>query len=310
MDDLKAVEQWRDRTPALTDAARAGARDRLHRAMAREAGPVPREPALSRRLVLRGSLAGGAAAALAAVTVVVASGGSGIRNRTEPTAAQVLLAAATATRAEDGKLPVPRDDQLFYTRTRAVRTPVGGGKTQTWTNESWLSVDGSRPSRRVEYGKVHNDPPLGDHEVQSLPTTYTALERLPTDPRKLLAMFRFGGETGNSDIMAFTHLGLLMRGPRVMPPGLQAAAFEALAALPETTLDHDVLIDGRTGLGVSYPTVSFTLVFAPGTYGYLGLRLEGTHAKKTDGEWQSVDPYYETQSLRRIAVVDRIGQRA
>lgn len=71
-----------------------------------------------------------------------------------------------------------------------------------------------------------------------------------------------------------------MRGPRVMPPGLQAAAFEALALLPGIVLDDDeVDALGRHGIGVSYPGMSFGPVFERSTYAYLGMRMEGVRGR-------------------------------
>lgn len=40
-------------------------------------------------------------------------------------------------------------------------------------------MDGSKPSRRQEYGKIHNGPPLGEHEVMWPPTEYAELAKWP-----------------------------------------------------------------------------------------------------------------------------------
>jgi hypothetical protein len=225
-------------------------------------------------------------------------------------AAQVLQKAANRSRADGTRLPIPRDDQYFSTRTYVSRTPVRGGKTRTRTDESWLSVDGSKPSRHVEHGKVHDDPPLGKHEVRWPPTAYAELKNMPADPDKLLHQLRLGQKSSpENDRAAFFEACMLMQGPRVMPPGLQAAAFEALARIPRVRLDqHEVDVLGRHGIGVSYPDAAFTFVFDPTTYDYLGLRTKGSSPKRVHGRWQQAGWYYETRSLEKVGVVDGIGR--
>lgn len=85
-------------------------------------------------------------------------------------------------------------------------------------------------------------------------------------------------------MMTFTQICMLMTGQRIMPPGLRAAAFEALAKIPRVRLDHDeVDVLGRHGIGVSYPEVAFTFVFDSRTYDCLGLRTKGSGAQR--GSW-------------------------
>jgi hypothetical protein len=174
-----------------------------------------------------------------------------------------------------------------------------------------MSVDGSRPSLREEYGRVYHDPPLGKHEMRWPPTTYSGLEKLPTDPDKLLAVFRGDLPSGRGDdLRVFFEVCMLMMGPRVMPPGLQAAAFEALSKLPRIRLDRDAVdADGRRAVAVSYPKASFSFLFDRRTYAYAGLRTKGSVPKKVHGEWTQTDWYYEARTLRELQVVDRIGQR-
>ncbi|MFG2481066.1 CU044_5270 family protein [Streptomyces fagopyri] len=310
MDDLTRVREWEADVPPLTDEARSAARVRLQSAISRE-NHATRSVAPSRRLVFRMA----AAAAVAAVggTVVVAStnrDGNAVP-RTSLTAAQVLNKAADRSRSDSARLPIPRNDQYFYTRTYSTQTPLKGGRAKTWTDESWLSVDGSRPSRRQEHGKVHHDPPLGKHEVAWPPTTYAKLQTMPTDPDKLLNLFRVGRKRSPmTDTMAFDQACLLMMGPRVMPPGLQAGALEALAKIPGVKLDHDQVDGiGRPGIAVSYPNSTFTFVFDRKTYAYLGLRTKGIGLERVNGKWQNTDRYFEMRSLERMAVVDHIGQR-
>ncbi|MEU2840099.1 CU044_5270 family protein [Streptomyces sp. NPDC007076] len=327
MDDLTSVKELEADTPPLTAEARAAARTRLMTAIGRESRRGV-ALALPRRTVFRVAVAATVAAAVAGTVLVVSADGGDLRSSrmTTLSAAQVLHKAADRTRSTGAGLPIPRNDQYFYTKTYITRTPVKGGKTRTWTDESWLSVDGSRPSRRQEHGKIHNDPPLGEHELQWPPNEYAKLQKWPTDPDELLGWLghgrvevvepsgakggKAGGPAPDPDRMVFMEACLLMQGPRVMPPGLQAAAFEALAKLPRIKVDEDeVDALGRHGVGVSYPHLTFTFVFDRETYDYLGIRLKGSNAKRVDGEWRQVDRYFEMRSSQEVGVVDRIGQR-
>ncbi|MGI5377374.1 CU044_5270 family protein [Streptomyces sp. CA-251387] len=317
MDELTMVREWDGGTASDGPSvqARADARARLRTAIDEESrSAASRGRALSRRVMFRASLAGLGAAAVG-VAVVVARGDEddGTPRLSTVSATEVLRRAAERSRSQGSDLPVPRNDQYFYTKTYIRRTPVKGGKTRTWTDESWMSVDGSKPSLREEYGKIHHDPPLGEHEVRWPPTVYSKLKAMPTDPDKLLAQFRFGGEkTPEADRNAFFEGCMLMMGPRVMPPGLQAAAFEALSKLPRIRLDYDdVDVVGRSAVGVSYPGVDWTFLFDGRTYDYLGLRTKGSVPKKVGkDEWVQTGWYWETRTLQDLQVVDRIGQHA
>ncbi|GGX37289.1 CU044_5270 family protein [Streptomyces chryseus] len=309
MDDLTRVRQMETGTPPLTHEARSAARVRLRSAISAEKRPR-RCAALSRRLVLRVAVAA-TVAAVAGTAVVTTRGGEDASRMTTLSAAQVLHRAADRSRSDSAGLPVPRDDQYFYTRTFITQKPLEGGRTKTWTDESWLSVDGSKPSKRQQHGKIHNDPPRSKHERLWPPTVYSDLKKLPTDPEKLLDLFRHGFKsTPENDASAFLQACQLMKGPQVMPPGLQAAAFEALAKIPGVRLDHNqVDVLGRPGIAISHPKAAFTFVFDRETYDYLGLRTKGSGLKRVKGGWEQDGWYYETRSLEDLGVVDRIGQR-
>ncbi|MFI7410966.1 CU044_5270 family protein [Streptomyces sp. NPDC049627] len=317
MDELTTVREWGTATApdGPSDQARAAARARLRTAIDEESrSAASRGRVLSRRVVFRASLAGLSAAAVG-VAVVVARGDEDddTPRLSTVSATEVLRRAAQRTRAEGSDLPVPRNDQYFYTQTYITRTPVKGGKTRTWTDESWMSVDGSKPSLREEYGKIHHDPPLGEHEVRWPPTVYSKLQTMPTDPDELLKQFRrVGGDSPKADMLAFMEGCMLMMGPRVMPPGLQAGAFEALSKLPRIRLDFDdVDVVGRSAVGVSYPEANWTFLFDRRTYDYLGLRTKGSVPRKVGkDDWVQSGWYWETRTLQDIRVVDRIGQHA
>ncbi|GGN85236.1 hypothetical protein GCM10011579_076000 [Streptomyces albiflavescens] len=311
MHDLTSVRELEADTPPLTDEARAAARARLRSAVTRETrGGIA--VALPRRLVFRITIAATAAAAVAGTTVVAVHGKDSDTPRMTPlSAAQVLRKAADKSRSDSAEMPIPRNDQYLYTKEVTTRT-YQGGKVKKFTDESWLSVDGSKPSRYSYTGRILNEPPMSQHEVRWPPTEYAKLKKWPTDPDELLEVLRHGGaDYPHRDQMAYMDAVLLMRGPRVMPPGLQAAAFEAVAKLPDIKIDNDeVDALGRHGIGISYPTMSFGLVFDRDTYAYLGLRQRGhTAGKVVKGKEQPGVRFTEVKGLVQSGVVDKMGQR-
>jgi len=305
VDDLTAVRELRADVTELTDEARSAAHVRLQRAIVQESRPG----ALPRRLMLRVAVAGTAAAAVAGGAVVAArrDGGTDAPRMTTLSAAQLLHRAADKSRADGTGMPIPRNDQYVYTKTYITRTYVKGGRNRTWTDESWTSVDGSKPSRREEYGKVHNDPPLGEHEVMWPPTVYAKLAKWPTDPDTLLKWLRMGN--AKADMEAFVNACQFFVVPRVMPPGLEAATFEAVARIPGIRIDRQAVDAlGRRGIAVSYPEIYFAFLFDPETYAYLGMSLKGSSGDWIDGKFEDADAYRETRGLEEKGVVDRIGQ--
>ncbi|KDN75619.1 hypothetical protein DF19_08915 [Streptomyces olindensis] len=313
MDDLTAVRELETDVAPLTDRARGDARARLLRAVHSESRPRG-AGAFPRRLALRTALAATATAAVATGAVVLTTDKEE-RDATAPQlagAARLLHGAAERSRSDSAHLPVPRDDQYLYTKEISTRTFLKGGRTERFTDESWLSVDGSKPSRYSYYGRILDEPPLGEHEVRWPPTEYAELKKWPTDPDKLLDVLSLrdpGSPEAAQD--AYLNACLLLRGPRVMPPGLQAAAFEAVAKLPGIRLDHDAVDAlGRRGVAVSHPGVTFAFIFDPKTYAYLGLRQEGSQGGRwVDGELRGGRKYTEVKGLVAVGVVDRIGQR-
>jgi len=331
VDDLTAVREFEADVAPLTDDARFAARARLRRAIVREGRPGD----LSRRLMLRVAVVGTATAAVAGGVVVAGrhggNGGADTSRMGTLSAAELLHKAAARSRADSTGTPVPRDDQYVYTKMFVTRTFVKDGKRKTWTDESWTSVDGSKPSRRQEYGKIHRDPPLGEHQVMWPPTEYAKLAQWPTQPDELLDRLRMGisldDEMANADVgtgevretpmrqedidgVAFANAVQLFVVPRIMPPGLEAATFEAVARIPGIRIDRDALDGlGRKGVAVSYPKFDFAFIFDATDYTYLGLRLKGSTADLVDGKFKHHDWYHELRAREELGVVDRIGQR-
>lgn len=326
-DDLCLLRELADDQPRLTAAARDAARYRMRKAIDTESHPGGLA-LLSRRTTLRIAVAATLAAGVAGTAVVTSSGGKGTTTRSGAqspaqsppmrlSAAQTVLHKAADRARAGAPLPVPRNDQYIYSRTFTTITPLKGGRSTIYRDESWLSVDGRKPSRREELGKVHNDPPLAKNTSVNFPMEYAKLRKWPTDPDALLRMFRSGTIHGDPahakpdrDLLAYSLICVVMKGPNVTPPGLRAGLFEALAKMPRITVDHDGAdAHGRRGTVVSYPGAGFSFVFDATTYDYMGLRTTGYTDKVVHGETKSVASYTEVTSQEEVGVVDRIGQR-
>ncbi|WP_328554158.1 CU044_5270 family protein [Streptomyces sp. NBC_00358] len=307
MDDLTLVRDLGGDQPSPTDRARAVAFARLRNAIGEEtrAGgkALDLQPPLTRRLLFRAAIAATGTAAVAGTTVLaVRAGGPRL---TTLNAAQVLRRAADRSRADDNGMPIPRDDQYMYSKEITHRTYDRGGRKMRLVDECWLSVDGSKTTRYIYNGRIQDDPPLGKHEVQSIPLQYAKLKKWPTDPDELLKWFRGGGAPAKDpqlDMGAYFEACMFLRGPRVLPPGLRAAAFEALSKMPAIRIDHDrVNALGRHGIGISYPKTSMGFLFDSKTYAYLGI-FERGHSDKNGG-------FSQVRGVVVQGVVDRIGQR-
>jgi hypothetical protein len=307
VDDLTLVRDLAGDQPSPTDRARAVAFARLRNAIGEEtrAGgkALDLQPPLTRRLLFRAAIAATGTAAVAGTTVLAVRAGA--PRLTTLNAAQVLRRAADRSRADDNGMPIPRDDQYMYSKEITHRTYDRGGRKMRLVDECWLSVDGSKTTRYIYNGRIQDDPPLGKHEVQSIPLQYAKLKKWPTDPDELLKWFRGGGAPAkdpNVDMGAYFEACMFLRGPRVLPPGLRAAAFEALSKMPAIRIDHDrVNALGRHGIGISYPKTSMGFLFDSKTYAYLGI-FERGHSDKNGG-------FSQVRGVVVQGVVDRIGQR-
>ena len=308
MDEMRLLREWDADVPPLTDHARARARLRLYETMTAPAGSV----VVGRRPILRIAVAGVATAAVA-TTVLIANDSS---PHTQTVSATTVLRGAAA---EDRSLEKPiaaRDDQFIYTKEIIKETPAGGGSTRTYVDESWSSVDGSKKSYVSELGHKQWVPVYRPGQSDWPPRRWTDLKLLPTDPRKLVIALRdMGGKPDYSKPMKAADWPMtqyfvtgLLRNP-VLPKGLRAAAYEALAAVPGMrVLPHQKDADGRVGIGIQYVGPAGTpwahggriLFFDAKTYRYLGM-----HDRRTAGGTR-----YEQWSYVAVsAVVDRVMQR-
>lgn len=255
-DELQLLREWDADTPPLTDPARARALFRLHQAMLTPTTLAPAPAAVRRRPVLRMAVAGVAAAAIT-TTVLVANESS---PRTQPVSASTVLHGAAAEERRLEKPIAPRDDQFIYTKEVIKETPTGGGRTRTYVDESWDSVDGSKRSYVSELGQKQWVPVYAPNQTNWPPTRWTLLKQLPTDPAKLLIALRGGPEKADYNrpmkaadwpITQFFVASLLRTA--VLPKGLRSAAYEALATVPGVKVLPDQKDgDGRVGIGIQY----------------------------------------------------------
>ncbi|MGH1554479.1 hypothetical protein ACRAWF_28730 [Streptomyces sp. L7] len=91
----------------------------------------------------------GVATAAVATTVLVTDDSS---PHSQPVSATTVLREAAAEERRLEKPIAARDDQFIYTKEIIKETPVGGGRTRTYVDENWNSVDGSKRSYVSELG--------------------------------------------------------------------------------------------------------------------------------------------------------------
>jgi hypothetical protein len=322
IDELRELRDFDTGAPPLDEETRARVRARLLRATQRPTSVEVRR----RRPVLRIALTGLVAAAVAGtVLVAVRDDGSTTRVAAPPvgsapamqnmSARTVLTKAAAYQRAHEQQV-APRDDQYIYSKEIIKETEVGTGVTKSYVDEDWRSVDNSKPSWVMEIGKGWWSPPLKKNESVWPTQEWSRLSKLPTDPDKLLQAMRnpFHPSTDDSTpisdnewpMINFYLEGLLYRVP-VMPPGLRAAAYEALGKVPGVKVAPGVKdARGRVGIGVTYggrPSLG-TMIFDPKTYAFLGFRNT-----RTSGDGKDMKTYIQLSYLDSWAVVDKAKQR-
>jgi hypothetical protein len=263
-----------------------------------------------------------AAAAIVAAAVVGLAGIAidRVDSGVEPTAARVQLAsahpvlyrAAAQAGTEEPPAAGARDDQFLYTREILRETPPKGyGEPKTFVNEYWRSIDGSRPGRVIELGRIWTEAPFADGWSVWPPRRQAELESLPTEPDKLRrAVVDWPGGAGVSDSVdretEYRGLVMLLRGG-MAPPALRAAAFEALAQIPDVEIiDREVDALGRAGLAIGRPHtdpsgIDWVLILDAETYEYLGTR--STRVREDGVRVQQLF------ALASSGIVDRVGER-
>ncbi|NGN68808.1 Tat pathway signal protein [Streptomyces sp. A7024] len=308
-DELELLRDWDADAPPLAEPARDRARHQLLNTIVHADG---RHPAAdpSRRRALRLGTAAVVALAITGTAVVITSDEGDRTDHPGTTtprmtqAAAVLNGAADRERKQEKNLRPPRDDQYMYTMTVIKQTEVKTGKTKTYHNEIWASVDGSKPTWTEDLGNAYWD----DAGDKWPPSDWKGLKKLPTGPEKLAAAIVSMG-TSDKPIRDFSKferfqayflLGELLKSP-MLPKGLRPAAYEAIALVPGLkTIPGVKDARGRTGVGIEYTgphgQKGKYLIFDPQTYEYLGFRQPGeTRSGKSivllsyQDEWGIVD---------------------
>lgn len=309
MNDLHILREWDAEAPPLTDEARLRARARLFQVIA--GGPAPTTPPVNRRPWLRMALATSAVLALVTTAVVALNDYRDPPLVLSASAATVLNGAAARER-EHEKVIAPRDDQFIYTKEIMRETDQKSGETQIHVNENWRSVDDSQRSWVMEIGQGWWSEPQEVKGSLWPPADWDALKKLPTDPDKLIVAVNPPRTQPDPDEWPNVHFALagLLRLTPVMPPGLRAAAYEALAKIPGVTATPGVRdAKGRTGIAISYENPDAVrqdsvFIFAEDTYEFLGFR--DTRTSSSGGEKKT---YTQLSYLDSYAVVDRAKQR-
>ncbi|MGW7047508.1 CU044_5270 family protein [Streptomyces avermitilis] len=330
--ELDQLRDWDAGAPPLDDETRHRVRVRLFAAM-NDPAPVVRR----RRPVARIALTGTVAAAVAATALVaVRDDDGGARRTATPPAnsspamrnvsARTVLYGAAAFSREHQRTVAPRDDQFIYTKEIIKETERETGAKKTYIDETWRSVDDTKPSWIMEIGKGWWSVPYkkrpGDH-VESVsmwpPQDWDTLKSLPTDPAKLILKLNFGGRPLHSidevedqewSQIHFSLVGLLMLVP-VMPQDLRPAAYEALAMVPGVkAVPNQKDAAGRRGVAITFDDrfshrsnaetgAGNSFIFDPDTYEFLGFRDTRTSHGRTYDQFSYLDSWAVTDKAKQ-----------
>ncbi|WP_052708410.1 CU044_5270 family protein [Streptomyces sp. WMMB 714] len=271
-----------------------------------------------RRRVLSVAVAAAAAVAVAATAVVADNigdkqdGSADVARPKSSYAQKVLLSAAEEARK--GPEPdIPRDDQFIYTKDVTKETERRTGKSKTYTDESWNSVDGSKHSWNVHLGEGNWTNP---NEDSSRPPIYdwSELRKLPTDPVKLVLELCSPVDPPlkpkslkgvSKEEWRDLHMqleGIVLRAP-VIPRELRATAFEALAMVPGIKAKPMKDAEGRPAVGIWAENALFEdslLVLDKDSHKVVGHTGVRTPPKKTYDQFSHMEEY---------AIVDKLKQR-
>lgn len=298
MDELKLLRLEPSDT-RLTEVARDNARTRLRETIAAS----ERNRYARSRLVVLAALTMG----MVAASLLVGGGRNTPAPSVSTAVAHQVLARGADRIATVPAAPVPRGDQYLYAEELLVEVPVEGGAPERFVDESWHSVDATRPTRTSERGRSWVTAPSDGIWP---PGSYEQLDALPTEPqalrRSVIDWFGGPGPTPADDRETeVTGLLMLLRGWRVMPPDLRAAIFRALAQLPDIRVRRGVAdARGRRGLGISAPRAEgfgYEVIVDKRTFEYLGMVGRSV---RNDG----VEVVQRT-ALTAKGVVDEMGQR-
>ncbi|GAB3988412.1 hypothetical protein GCM10029978_110730 [Actinoallomurus acanthiterrae] len=292
--------------------------------------PATRRRLSSRRSGVRLVAVGGLAVAIAAgLTVTQSLGGADKNGNPRPVLpglpggsvanAQVALNRAAGA-AEHRAVTPPRPTQWTYTEVRsasivgpdqgAVR--IAGSPLKAKVDQYWTRADGKLWAR-FDHGKLVISP-MGSGPF---PNDYASLTALPRDPDALLAWARgtrTPGESSSADDRAWAAL-MSVLSVGVLPPGLEAATYRALAKIPGVTVNKAAADDqGRPALAVVQSPIGgrtvTEILLDPSTYAYRGEREKAvTDHRFPDGTVIKKGAAESLSTLLAAGVVDNPGQR-
>jgi len=300
MDELTLLRESRPQAAPMSSAARARARKRL----LQEARRDRRRPGASGVVIALATLA--ALALVGHLTYVAVSQRDEVAAVTSPApssdgkALRELIA-----HARPAEVVVPPDDQYVYLRQKVVAKPVrqSGGEPRTYIDETWRSVDQSRPTRSSEVGRTWVTPPS---DGANWPFPRDRMRELAGHPQRLLAA---AAETGPGDPLtreaertAYFTLSALLDPRQAAPADLRRTALEALAGLPDLRLRHGLDdANGRPAIGIRLagPLDSQTTLLDPETVAFLGIE-HTTAVGPSRGDMDVVTAVLEVAAVRQI----------
>lgn len=249
-----------DRSSRIRDEFRA----RIATMPADAGGRRPFDPPAPR---LRPRLRTAAALAGVALALVLAAGGA-LWPRGDRTGSPSLDELAVAAARQPDR-PLAEGQHLY----RSERSTDDGG--QPTLEAQWTAADGTgrRQVGPLAPGSGATTPPtVTEHPepdgLRFAGLTYGELRDLPTEPTALVQALRRSGATDGSSTVADAHALADVLSLAVTPPGVAAAAVDALGALGGVAVGPVTDDAGRTGVGVRGVAAdgsTWLVVLDPGT---------------------------------------------
>lgn len=234
--------------------------------------------------------------------------------KADPETAKKVLRRA-ADRVRNGpEADTPRDDQFVYTRTVSKETDRKTGKSRTTRQESWRSVDLSKPSWEGIPGESGWTDPSEEVAGNWPHYDWTVLKKLPTDPEKLILAVRkpTGAPVKATSLkqvrkpewadIQFQLEGYATAVP-LIPKDLRAAALDALTIVPGIKAERMKDAKGDTSLAISSKNALFPeskALFDEESYEYVGSTGVRKPGKKIYDDISYLDEY---------AIVDEAKQQ-
>ena len=219
-----------------------------------------------------------------------------------------VLRAAAAQLARQGVTSEPSPGQWIYYKTVDYGYPGVVDPSGVTTDEEWITFDGSQTAY-YQNGQIvtHTSPmpppgpavkPWDAWNTDATPkTAYDALAALPTDPQALLKVIASQAAGQNAENIAadnpiagvtpkteaqreFDYLTLILWNAAISvggPPAADAAAYQAMAALPGLTVQQGIQDTARgQAIGVSDAGGHDQLLIDPVSYQVIGIRQLST----------------------------------